>query len=39
VAYQALHGRSLEDDIRHETGGHFKRLLVSLLQGNRPVDS
>jgi hypothetical protein len=28
--------RKLEEDIISETSGHLKRLLVSMLQGNRP---
>ncbi|XP_065828500.1 annexin A4-like [Oscarella lobularis] len=29
------HGRDLERDVHSETSGHFRRLLVSMLQGNR----
>ena len=31
-----VHNRKLEDDIISETSGHLKRLLVSMLQANRP---
>lgn len=30
------HGKKLEDSIISETSGNLKRLLVSLLQANRP---
>jgi len=34
-AYQRLFDRDLEKDIMSETGGHLKRIFVSLVQGNR----
>ncbi|KAA0192185.1 Annexin [Fasciolopsis buskii] len=34
-AYQRMHQRELEEDIMSETSGHFKRILVSLIQANR----
>jgi hypothetical protein len=34
-AYKRLFNRDIEKDIMGDTSGHFKRLLVSLLQGNR----
>ncbi|MCI4384665.1 hypothetical protein PGIGA_G00041240 [Pangasianodon gigas] len=33
--YKAEYSKSLEDAIIHDTSGHFRRLLVSLSQGNR----
>ncbi|XP_067614445.1 annexin B9 isoform X4 [Eurosta solidaginis] len=33
--YEQSFGRSLESDLKGDTSGHFKRLCVSLVQGNR----
>ncbi|XP_030059333.1 annexin A7 [Microcaecilia unicolor] len=35
ACYKAEFGRDIERDIRHDTSGHFERLLVSMCQGNR----
>uniref|UniRef100_U5EV42 Annexin n=1 Tax=Corethrella appendiculata TaxID=1370023 RepID=U5EV42_9DIPT len=33
--YEQLYGKSLEEDLKGDTSGYFKRLCVSLVQGNR----
>uniref|UniRef100_A0A1I7V668 Annexin n=1 Tax=Loa loa TaxID=7209 RepID=A0A1I7V668_LOALO len=33
--YEEDYGESLEDGVKGDTSGHFERLLVALLQGNR----
>ncbi|CAL8282933.1 unnamed protein product [Merluccius merluccius] len=33
--FKAEYGKTLEDSISNDTSGHFRRLLVSLCQGNR----
>ncbi|KAG2455260.1 ANXA6 protein, partial [Polypterus senegalus] len=37
-AYKDAYGRSLEDDVIGDTSGHFKKMLVVLLQGTREED-
>lgn len=39
AAYTAMFHRDLEKDIISETSGHFKRILISSVQGNRNEDS
>ncbi|UJR35955.1 hypothetical protein I4U23_028696 [Adineta vaga] len=34
--YQKMYGKPLEKDVKSDTSGDFRRLLVSLMQGSRP---
>ncbi|XP_062599097.1 annexin A6-like [Saccostrea cucullata] len=34
-AYKTLYGKNLEEHVSGDTSGHFKRLLIGLLQANR----
>ncbi|XP_047504842.1 annexin B9-like isoform X2 [Pieris napi] len=37
-SYTAMYGTLLEDDLRGDTSGNFKRLMTSLCMGNRSED-
>lgn len=36
LVFVLVYGKSLEEDIVGDTSGHFKRILVSMVQANRP---
>ncbi|GAA6087051.1 annexin A6 isoform X1 [Tachysurus ichikawai] len=38
AAYRDAYGRDMEEDIVGDTSGHFKKMLVALLQGARDED-
>ncbi|XP_058264339.1 annexin A6 isoform X1 [Hemibagrus wyckioides] len=38
AAYKDAYGREMEEDIVGDTSGHFKKMLVALLQGARDED-
>ncbi|XP_026803144.1 annexin A6 isoform X2 [Pangasianodon hypophthalmus] len=38
AAYKDAYGRDIEEDIVGDTSGHFKKMLVALLQGARDED-
>ncbi|XP_051513930.1 annexin A6-like isoform X1 [Myxocyprinus asiaticus] len=38
AAYRDAYGRELEEDVIGDTSGHFKKMLVVLLQGTREED-
>uniref|UniRef100_A0A671S7S5 Annexin n=1 Tax=Sinocyclocheilus anshuiensis TaxID=1608454 RepID=A0A671S7S5_9TELE len=38
AAYKDAYGRDLEEDVIGDTSGHFKKMLVVLLQGTREED-
>jgi len=37
--YKETYNKSLEDDVRGDTSGNFRNLLISILQGNREDNS
>ncbi|VDO00711.1 unnamed protein product [Rodentolepis nana] len=39
IAFQEMFGKSLEDEVRSETSGDFRRVLIAILQSSRSVDS
>nr|XP_006814024.1 PREDICTED: annexin A7-like isoform X1 [Saccoglossus kowalevskii]XP_006814025.1 PREDICTED: annexin A7-like isoform X2 [Saccoglossus kowalevskii] len=36
--YERVYKNTLEDDVISDTSGHFRRILVSVIQGNRPEE-
>lgn len=35
MLFRTVYGKTLESDLKGDTSGHFKRLLISLVQANR----
>ena len=36
IYVHVVYGKKLEDDIIDDTSGHLKRILISMVQANRP---